>query len=87
MWTVNGDLTTAPALEVFIEGIYKMLLMALSKDAQRSCIIRIQQPCSWFLLYRQLCSQILAQLHYFPLWAMPIFLLFSEAIAGCHFPD
>lgn len=23
----------------------------------------------------------------FPLWTMPIFLLLSEAIAGCHFPD
>lgn len=40
---MSGDLKTA--LEVFIEGIYKLPLMALSKDVQRSYITRIQHPC------------------------------------------
>lgn len=44
MRTVSGNLTTALALEVFIEEIYKLLLITLSKDTQRSYIIRIQNP-------------------------------------------
>lgn len=83
-----GNLTTAPVLEVFLEGIYKLLLMALCKDAQRSCNIRVQQPCFMVstphtTLQSDSCTAPILS----PSGQCAFFSFFSEAIAGCHFPD